>query len=64
MPLSKSKIKEYISSGGNICPYCGGQNVEGGERNSDDSITTQYVSCHDCGKSWTDIYKLIDIQED
>lgn len=61
--LSKKAIKEYISSGGNVCPYCKQGTVEGGSRESDEDVITQLVSCNYCGKSWEDVYKLVNIFE-
>lgn len=60
--LSKQKIKTYISNN-NVCPYCGEENLSGDFFNTEDGIATQTVVCADCGKEWTDIYKLVNIQE-
>ena len=31
---------------------------------ADDDVATQEVECHDCGKLWTDIFKLTGFTED
>ena len=61
--ISQRKISDYMASSGNRCLYCGSDNIEGGERNTDSGVTTQYVGCHDCGKNWEDVYKLVGVHE-
>jgi transposase-like protein len=57
------KIEEYVQSGGVFCPYCKSGNIEGGSRETDSGIHTQTVTCLECKKQWTDVYKLTTIEE-
>lgn len=61
--LTESQKKEYIDRGGLRCPYC--QSKEIGNRGaiSADEQPTVEVRCDECGKGWTDIFALTDIQE-
>jgi transposase-like protein len=61
--IDQDAKESYIKGGGNHCPYCGSQNIEGGDRESDDWGISQGVYCRDCGKEWTDIYRLVDVKE-
>lgn len=56
--------KEYIVSNGVFCPYCRSYDIEGqiGFEMSDTGIT-QNVECNNCHKKWTDIYRLVDVEE-
>ena len=52
---------QYIKSPNN-CPHCDSKNISNfGKPQSDDSFVTIEVECHDCGKCWNDLYKLIGI---
>lgn len=37
--------------------------IEGTEVNIDMNYADQSISCLECGKYWTDIYKLVDVEE-
>ena len=58
--LTKAQIKKYVSSGGILCPYCNSDNIDS-HMNSQGYAN---VSCDDCEKSWREIWKLVDIEED
>lgn len=48
----------------NQCPFCESPNIEAHKINiPDNDITTQDIECHDCGKQWRDIYKLVGYEE-
>jgi hypothetical protein len=49
---------DYVAHGGNRCPFCGSNDIEGSETNIDDGVAWQEVGCYACDKSWSDIYKL------
>ena len=53
--------RQYAKSGGNICPFCRGTNVEaaGAIMPDDRDSATLEVECKDCGRSWKDTYKLV-----
>ena len=53
----------YIKNGGTGCPYCGSDNLEGGQYLSDDNGICQMITCLNghCQRSWYDSYTLTDI---
>ena len=64
MALSKAQKKKYLSRHGYICPYCNSGDLKAlGRPSTDDGRATQDVQCLDCGKIWTDVYTLSDIEE-
>lgn len=65
MPLDKMQILEYTMKDGVFCPYCRSHNLDGtGDDHIENNEYYSGVVCHACGKHWTDVYKLNDIQED
>jgi len=62
--IDSRAINDYIKSGGVICPYCGSEDIEGGFININIGEAFQEITCHSCDKRWTDIYKLIWIEEE
>ncbi len=54
----------YLNNKGNHCPYCVSKQLEGSELKSVNGDIFRIVRCLGCGMSWTDIYKLVDIEED
>ena len=61
MKLTEKKKQNYIDMDGNICPYCESSDIERGERNTGCGVHTQATSCNECGKKWTDVYKLVSV---
>ena len=54
---------EYINSGGLTCYYCGDNDIDSTEIPHFEGLEIrQEVHCLKCGKVWTDIYKLDDIE--
>lgn len=49
---------EYKAHGGNQCPCCKSNDIEGREINVDSGTASQEVVCNACGASWNDIYRL------
>ena len=65
MVLSEAHKKGYLKRGGNRCPYprCSSGDLRTlGQPKGDDGGVTQDVQCFSCGKIWTDIYTLSDIE--
>lgn len=62
--LTKEAKQSYISSGGTICPFCESKELTGYAITIEDGQATQTIICESCNKSWTDIYKLVDIEEE
>ena len=64
MALTKARKKEYLKRYGMRCPYC---STEGlwvlGQPSANEECIRQDVQCGSCGKIWTDIYTLSDIEE-
>jgi transposase-like protein len=59
--LTKKKIREYVKSGGNYCPFCGSEDITGGDRNTDGGVHSQEIYCQGCKKDWQDVYSLTGI---
>lgn len=55
--------KGYVASAANLCPFCGSDDIEGGEFNADGTSAWCDVICNDCGKSWQDHYQLVGYSE-
>lgn len=53
--------RRYLESEGTGCPLCGSFSIDGGPVTIDDGAAFQDVCCADCGGSWTDRYKLVDV---
>jgi len=64
MALPKVRKKEYLKRHGNRCPYCSSEDLRTlGQPSVYDECIKQDVQCLYCGKTWTDIYTLSDIEE-
>ena len=62
--LTDEQKKAYLQNGGNRCPDCRNQDIEGGHISIDPGVAWQPVKCNACYKRWVDIYKLIDVEEE
>ncbi len=51
----------YLRSGGTHCPFCGGADIRANNPQTVDLDIHCEVDCENCGKTWTDVYKLADI---
>lgn len=60
--LTQTAKRTYITSTYGRCPYCQSENIVGHSVEIDGNGANQYVSC-ECGRSWYDIYRLVDIEE-
>jgi C4-type Zn-finger protein len=54
--------KAYLQSEGSICPYCSSKNITGHQFGYEGMNIWQSVICEECGKEWTDVYKLVDVE--
>jgi hypothetical protein len=62
--LTKADKENYVSHP-NHCPYCESDDIDAGQgADFDEELCTVGVLCNDCGKTWTDVYKLVSIEED
>ena len=62
--LTKEQKQAYLDADGQVCPFCNSSQIEGGRIAIDRDRAELDVKCSDCGKYWTDIYKLVAIEED
>jgi len=60
--LTKAQKENYLAKGGVFCPYCGSNDISASE--FDGEGPCQSVTCFNCHKSWRDIYKLTNIEEE
>jgi hypothetical protein len=51
----------YIEAKGLICPYCGGESVEGRFIWVEAGEAFQAMRCSECGNQWQDVYHLVDV---
>lgn len=65
MMISAEARQKYIDHKGYYCPFCGSDKVDSGlvhlGKTGDAFIAD--VACSACGKSWKDIYGLVDVEE-
>jgi hypothetical protein len=62
-----AKIKAaYVAHGYNNCPYpdCNHDDIDGGMVDIDGNFGSQGCTCNGCHRSFTDIYKLVDVNFD
>lgn len=57
----KDAFRRYIRNRGRTCPFCSGQNLEGGSVDIQGSSATQRVWCSFCHEEWIATYTLADI---
>lgn len=62
--LTKEQKRRYVESGYAHCPYCSSDDLTGSSVDVDGNVATQGVSCAQCCKSWTDVFRLVNIVED
>jgi hypothetical protein len=55
---------EYLASGGSGCPYCRASEISAGSVTIDQGGAEQKITCEKCGKTWFDVYRLVDVEED
>ena len=62
--LTPEQKKEYLEKGGQHCPYCHSTDIEGGTLDAEWNEAWAEVTCKNCGETWQDEYKLVDITEE
>lgn len=55
--------KKYIKSKGMFCPHCESINIASDSPEYGDGDITVDINCYDCGKIWTELFKLKGILE-
>ena len=63
MKLTRVRKRKYIDEGGNKCPFCGSEELEGKRYEADSTVAWREVECVNCKKRWEDVYTLSDIEE-
>lgn len=58
MKLTQTQVDDYVRSGGIKCPFCESENIVGGDKENNDGVSSQEVSCDDCAERWMDIYTM------
>jgi formate dehydrogenase maturation protein FdhE len=61
--LEGAKQAEYIKASYH-CPYCGSDDLDARGAEFDDNYCTRSIQCCSCKKEWTDIYRLVEIEEE
>jgi transposase-like protein len=56
--MSQMTDKEYVEDGGQHCPFCRSENIQGGSLQAEGRTAWQSVSCDDCGRGWQDTYQM------
>jgi hypothetical protein len=50
---------EYLARGGQVCPSCGSEQIEGGGGMEVDGTTVvNHMGCLECDFEWQDVYSL------
>lgn len=55
--------KDYLAACGQICPFCGDHDIEGGPVDVESNFAWQDIKCNACEKTWQDIYTLTGFEE-
>ncbi len=51
-------VTGYVERGGTGCPWCGADAQTEGDSVEIDQGASQEMGCHECGRSWHDLYQL------
>lgn len=60
--LTEADKQDYCENAYGKCPFCKDHSIEGGSFDFEGNHVYQSVSCHACGASWADLYKLVSIE--
>ena len=61
--LTEDQKTKYLGSPF-LCPYCGSDELSLGKVTADVNRAVQNISCGQCKKRWSNIYELIQVEED
>ncbi len=50
--------REYLKQDGNLCPFCGSNDLNCGRIEVDSNYAWQDVRCENCEEDWKDTYTL------
>lgn len=54
---------DYINGNYNVCPFCGGDNIQTDDHNWEDNLYIRSFDCDDCDKRWDETYMLVSMTE-
>lgn len=60
--MTKKQKKDYLKDS-TRCPYCHSDNIASDNIQADGIMVYSNVECSDCGKSWSDIFTLTNVEE-
>ncbi len=59
---TQEQVRVYINEGhGHNCPFCGSDQISGGDTDQEAGCITQEVWCNDCQAEWVDEYELVGV---
>lgn len=61
--LRQKRTAAYLHHKGVRCFYCESEDLEGGFVETNNGQASQVIKCLGCKKSWTDVYKLVDVAD-
>lgn len=61
--MNKKQKNRYLKIGGIKCPYCGSDDIFTSVADIDGTRAWQNNNCKGCEKEWTDVFALIDVEE-
>ena len=59
--LTVDQKDTYVGNGGDCCPHCQSNDLDGTGVHIDSGTAWQNISCNECNAEWQDIYSLTDI---
>jgi hypothetical protein len=61
--LTPADVAKYVKGDGAQCPYCGSENIQAGDTDTEQGGKYQQVEClnPECGASWVDVFHLVGI---
>ena len=64
--LTREQKIKYLARGGCRCPFCGSHDIQGDSFDYEGDEVSQRILCLNpkCGKSWVDVYRLMDVLDD
>jgi hypothetical protein len=62
--MTPTQARTYLLNRGTTCPFCDSPAIEGTELTVDEGVCTQGISCTECNREWTDLYRLIGVCND
>lgn len=63
LTMSTMTNEEYVACSGQVCPFCGDHDIEGGSIDIEGRNAIQEMSCSACEKEWYDVYTLTSFVE-